>query len=370
MDKKIFSIFSAEVSDDGISVISESEVFKTTASNNDSDNEEKTVKAEDTESDLESYRPLTPPMTPDIQAGALKGRDGEIGRGEIVQEPENGNKTLFIGVALCVVASILYSHISGLNSSIHAINLKLSQLEYENQLLKTSLDKIVASCLGPEASEVFDPLILDNPAANILEAESRPSPKPKTKTVWLGSEKEDKVEILDKKHNSLLPAYCYFTDENDLFYEYNVEICEAKRRKLEAKNARRDKKIEKELKVDDSSKMESDKSYDDYITEALKSFNDEIQEIKKQRPESSETKDGNEISQKTKGEQQEKPNKRREKRLHKQKAVKSGEWVEKRMNGREEARNNHDKQDTVNWYLKRNNDREINRLESDPKPQE
>lgn len=384
--KKInYSIFSAEVNpseeSDGISVISESE-FK--ASTNNSDNEEKKEAVDDVESEGE-FKPLTPPMTPEIftKAKAVKEPKRETERRETGVETTSGNKTWIVGVLVCVVASILYSHI---RSEIQSINMKLAQLEQENQLLKTSLDKLEAALIEPVSvySEPLSdalPILKNRPNHNKKNTPNLQ--KPKTKTVWLGNEKEDKVEILDKKQNNFLPDYCYFTDENDLFYEYNVEICNAKLRKLAAKNSQTDKKIEKDIKVIDPWKIEDGESYDTYIAETLKSLNDEIQEIKAARSpvDSSETNptindDVKETSTKPKNDQQEPPKSKGEKRpekkrLSRQKAVKSGEWVEKRTHGREEARKDKEKQeDSVNWYLKRKNEREINRLQVETENQE
>lgn len=213
----------------------------------------------------------------------------------------------------------------------------------------------------------------------------------------MGGVQEDVVKILDKKYNSL-PDYCYFTDESDLFYEYNKENCERKKRKLE----NRVKKFhEKSAKlavetVDEIYMPPQDSSLDDYMTqtteELLKSLNDEIQDIKNSRISYSITDNDDDIpfnpndeiivaasttekmikeSKKKKRNFQEnnvkdlsdKKKKRKIQRQQGRKESTDDEWNDRRSAGRQEARR---KNDDENWFLKRQNDREIHRLKIEP----
>lgn len=215
----------------------------------------------------------------------------------------------------------------------------------------------------------------------------------------MGGEKEDVVKILDKKYNSL-PDYCYFTDESDLFYEYNKENCERKKRKLE----NRVKKFHKKNveNVDDIYKVPQDTYYDYYISKTteqlLEKLNDEIQEIKSSRISYSITDNDDDkpynpndeliIATKTKvkgkklkklEEKSKKRNfngydqeinsqdesKKKKKKLKRQQAHEGSafEWNDKRTAAREEARKQNIENGEENWFIKRKNDREIYRLE-------
>ena len=371
---------------------------------------EKTITA-----DLDEYQPVTPPTTPFLSPLCVDSNSVE----EFIKEPKENEpaKTVPVTVSeatedtqwfrivlqllfcergaffaavgimglLLIIAHDHGKSLDNFSQDIQLLKMQFEDLEQENQMLKATLQELETRFQNnPEltANNEMNPTIKDETTFS-THFDDYPDTrvKPKTKKVWLGNEVEDRVEILDKKHNSL-PDYCYFTDENDLFYEYNVEICESKRRKLESKNAR-DKKDNKDKKINDLNldniwKVESQQNYDDYITETLKSLNDEIQEIKNKRTDYNEDttpvivvkeeEEANATSVEVEAEKLEKPKRseerRKKKKLQRQEQT-SGEWLEKRMSGREEARKKHEKQQQeINWYLKRKNEREMNRLES------
>lgn len=368
VERQFASIYSHELNpseeSDGISVISESEMFKAVASSNESESEELDKATEAKEED-EEYEPITPPMTPTIEAaGSLKEFEEKESRGQFHEQPSSF-MPLFASIAFVITITCLYLNIRCLKSEIQAMSSRLQFLEQENQQLKIALGGLTLKIKAPGDVVIGQPQF----AKEVDPVEKRNPPK--TKTVWFGNEVEDKVEILDKKSSATLPDYCYFTDENDLFYEYNVEHCEAKRRKLEAKYMRERKRSNEKPETFDANpdnawKVESSRSYDDYITDTLKSLNDEIQDIKRKRGESRSKASSPQVPPAT---QEEKPAKlkkieerRKTKKLQRQKEVKSAEWVEKRTNGREEARRTLEKQQDVNWYLKRQNEREIERV--------
>lgn len=378
---------------DGISVISESEIISK-ANSADSDNEmEKTMQPETDDSD--NYAPLTPPLTPHPQITAIKEFQESF-----KQEPHPTDRTsqsnciFWIGIAVCLLAAISYSQISSLKQEILSINMKITQLQHENQMLKIQLDEIQVAA-GPPKSYTVDhqesPAVA-NPQKFEEDVHDYDVNKLKTKTVWLGNEQEGEVKIIDKKKNAMLPDYCYFTEQDDLFYDYNNEICENKRRKLEAKNAKENTKESKNqklpepeevIKTDDFLAVDENIPYDsDYVSEVMKSLYDEIQEIKRSTPEGElkgiqqpnadqDVAKPEEVPKQRQEkprqeERQEKPRKsmnseerRQKKRFSRPQAVNSGEWVEKRMSGREEARKDQEKRhQEINWYLKRKNDRE------------
>lgn len=301
-----------------------------------------------------------------------------------------------VGIAIAVFGvlfAIAASHkkaISQVNLKVEILNSKIRILEQENQLLKSALVELETRFQGDSklSIEGITPVNVEKNMflPRLVDDDKEIRKKPKTKKVWVGNEIEDRVEILDKKHNSL-PDYCYFTDENDLFYDYNVEVCENKRRKLEGKSYRdeEDNKVKPETihNLDGIFKNEPiDQPYDDYVTETLKALEEEIIYIKNKRadhliPEDKKRNQAEDTKTATENEQEkpeneeksevEKPKERssKKKKLQRQKQVGSSEWVEKRSSGREEARKLHDKQQKeINWYLKRKNEREMHRLGS------
>lgn len=377
-------------------------MYKPTVSNTESENEmEKTMIADPDE--YHDHGMITPPTTPNFLVDAIEKnivcpKKESNDKETVVAEEEKQEisitnfcqkKVAILGFALAAVltavvlfsqAIVLRNHgrsINNISLELEILRIRFEALEQENQLLKSNLYDLEAS---------FRDVPVDKIAERVVEL---PQPvvddkltRPKTKKVWVGNEIEETVEIIDKKQS--LPDYCYFTEEDDLFFEYNAEKCEKKKRKLEAKNLK-DKKDNKGKQADDLSldniwKIQPQESYDDYVTETLKSLNDEIQNIKNKRVDSSkiinstENKDQGKDKlptitdiEKEKSPSLKKPEERRnkKKKLQRQKEQTSGEWAEKRMSGREEARKKHQKQQQeINWFLKRKNEREMHRLES------
>lgn len=379
-------------------------------SNSESDNEmERTITAE-----VDDFQPLTPPQTPTV-TDCIDKVEETLKKTQDETDYKSSMKfyacIIFAGILL--LNDVLYFRVLVRHRNVsNALTARFEALEQENLQLKTLLSELEARFqnddvrgVGRDTSPSKD-YLMRAPQSDNKERLAAPI----TKKVWLGNEIEDRVEILDKKRNSL-PDYCYFTDESDLFYDYNVEICENKKRKLEARNSR-DKKDNKDKFVYDPNldsiwKAENQQSYDDYIAETLKSLNDEIQKIKNNRVESDSTEidnlrrnADNATTAKDIEADQEKPTKSKKskkrkdkkknqdkdkatadelekeestkskkrgnrKKLQRQKAMTSGEWAEMRMNGREEARKSHEmQQEDINWYLKRKNEREIDRLET------
>lgn len=347
------SIFSPEIihhssdESDGISVISESELCKAT-----SENEMEDVSlgcrfsADKINFDQETPEynlPITPPATP-------KNEEHED------FEPcflNSCSRNLLFGAGFIVIVAILYSHVKMLHNEMESCKQRILRLEEENEILKASLEQL------EKIANPFETTIdINQDSIDFLDiGESRALP-PLTKSVWLGSESEHKVEILDKKHE--LPDYCYFTEEDDLFFEYNRELCEKKRQKLEKpKSSKKSKrKFERQAAVEDHEWNE--KNYDDYIKETLKILNDEIEEIKRKRSDSSEVTEEDTFPENPEIQPEKLLKNKRKKQKRKDK-----NWLESRMKGREEARKLHEKEETEgNWYLKRKNERELDRLEA------
>lgn len=371
-----FSIFSEE---SDVSVNSESEKVLTNGNIEDVDSDNDIVKNSERDND---YRPETPPHTPmNLVNNAVKEIPDEIH--EDVPKSCFINTfpvTVFIWLILLISSGLLYSRVCDLKAEMFAINEKIVQLENQNEvfkiLLKEALEIVTKSNQMKMPANIDDSLV-----ARLVKEKDEIVRKPKTKTVWLGAnENQEAVEIIKK--NSMLPNFCYFTDKNDLFYDYNIEFCENKKRKLESqsvegrKNDNKDssKRDTKQDSSIDELKLDSE-LYDEYIVEALNSLKDEIEEIKRKRSEidifGGATKEVFDVSAKSPeitekySKDKKKPKNSKKNREMKSKKVNSGEWDERRMNSRKEARKNLEDQQEDNWYLKRKNEREIDRLETD-----
>lgn len=238
-----------------------------------------------------------------------------------------------IGIVIIFAAWILSSVINSLRAEIKENEKRISRIEQENQLLREALDQLQKS-FQPKSSEfvVSDGCTENSPI-------KRSNKEPKVKTVWMGSEEQKKT--LDTKYSGL-PDYCYFTDKDDLFYEYNMEMCERKKLKLEAsdtKKAKNNSKKKKSIPTIDPLRLESETSFDQYISDSLESLNDEIQEIKLKRASAGE-------AGKIKNKAQENAHielpKEKRRGKHKKEQL-SGEWVDKRKNGRRVARTRNSK---------------------------
>lgn len=351
------SHFREETEDsDGISVISESEMYKNhTNSDNElekpqiseeiqeevGENEEEIVENRQESSD-ENPSLLTPPSTPNeitaedekSQEKALKAYDDENALKELEQQSEaskchKNNHGLLLLFGMSLIIAVLYTNVSSLKNeltrTVNVYEQRILRLEEENQILRSRLDELM--------QKLKDDTFASNVVTQQSHSPTHPHEKkiyrqandennnvkqlpPITKDVWLGGgEKEELVKLLDKKYNSL-PDYCYFTDENDLFYEYNMENCEKKKQKMEERIKKLQEKREKfqkekpvfeakdtvtatasnekvdanddkdKFSVDDIWKS-NDKMFNDFMSktadEILASLNDEIQEIKNSR---------------------------------------------------------------------------------------
>jgi hypothetical protein len=282
---------------------------------------------------------------------------------------------LLIGVSLII--AILYTNVTSLKNELaktaSIYEQRIARLEQENQLLKSQLDDLMwrlkkSDSLSPVQREET-PQESSNDKIKYRAYMNDQEPKvrePATKKVWLGGEKEEVVKILDKKYNSL-PNYCYHTDEDDLFYEYNKENCERKKQKLDE----RIKKLNAPHTADEMWNTKMTPDYKDFMDkttdELLQSLNDEIQEIKKSRhtmdvAATLEKADKNAPTKEPIIEETRGKSKRKNKRQPKQRGDSPNEWDEKRSYGREAAREKLDTGSAENWYLKRQNDRELHRL--------
>ncbi|CAG9808846.1 unnamed protein product [Chironomus riparius] len=437
---------------DGISIISESEMNKEhTASDTEIErgqiaeeiDQEANFEAQDeakNNQDNEDPNLLTPPSTPyeiteeeqELPFNALEKYEVKEETPDTATCHKNSHGVLLL-IGMSLIIAVLYTNVTSLKNelakTVSVYEQRILRLEEENQVLRTRLDELMTKL---EQSSPYTTIVDALPVSRIIqdyqtEQETTRRP-PVTKDVWLGGEREEVVKVLDKKYNSL-PDYCYFTDEDDLFYEYNLENCEKKKQKMEERlkklHDKQDKSIDDIVKRMSSDIYKSnDIMYNDFISkttdEILKSFDDEIQEIKSSRLTttadvddnlSTKTKenkqkpfDGSNLDKKRKPQQpkneesvnptkkrkaqhpnnyegsgkQDKKTKKRVKnqennvdadkaknqqkrqKLTRQKAVNEDDWIERRSSGREDARMKQESDE--NWYLKRKNDREIHRL--------
>lgn len=345
-----------ESESDEVSVISESELCKTMSEN-------ETDKGEDDVKERRSRREITPPAIEDESCFIH-------------------NNKYFIFGAVFLIFAVFFLQISSLSNDLHKCDFRILRLEEENEMLKNALEQLEKTVKPVQNIETVNDL-------EFLEEEQVRTPPP-TKTVWLGSETDHKVEILDKKYQ--LPDFCYKTEEDDLFFEYNQEICDQKLRKVDKAKTAKDSK-RKNLRKNDKSEW-NEKNYDDYIAEKLKEINNEILEIRRKKmerdlksdrklPENSEKikekskfteekynskvrrenfKNSKKINENLQLPQKkpqfspsknfpEKPSKPRKKNQKR----KDRSWIENKMNECEHE--NQDDKENVNWFLKRKNKR-------------
>ncbi len=334
---------------DGISVISESEMFKNNQTDDEVTSNENTLVEEATEDEKEKkLELLTPPATPKPCTGrpepcTRKSEDQWVD--DFTRQKLQIYATL---LSVCFVV-FTYMYLARPFRIIELENIprcswetRILQLEKENLELKTQIEHLQMRLKAKN---------------EIKFEEEEKFRQPITKDVWLGEGNDDVVKILDNKFHSITD-YCYADDESDLFFEYNKENCERKKQKLDERVEKFYRKSENHAEsVDDIYKPTRDVDYDNFMTqtteELMASLHDEIQEIKRNR-----------MSAVNFEENQGKSKKKRKRKNKKKKQCGKGEdeWIDLRSAGREEARNKVDKEE--NWYLKRKNDREIHRLEA------
>lgn len=294
-------------------MISESEMLKNNYSNNDNvarsiieefqeeGSSEEVEEAKEEEEEVKKVEFLTPPATPSDE---IEKKCEEVTSKELAEinneNPVNTAKDqhshgAVLLISMGLIIALLYTNISSLKKEFARTSSmyeqRIANLEIENQQLKAQLDGLIMQLrsneeiMMPLNTEKVDDILLEE---KFIERQEEANRKPITKDVWLGGEKEDVVKILDKKYNSL-PDYCYFTDESDLFYEYNKETCERKKKKLDERVKKfHEKNDQQTVSVDDSIySTKGDKDYDDFMRQTreklLASLNNEIQEIKNSR---------------------------------------------------------------------------------------
>jgi hypothetical protein len=353
--QKVIFIFRSETvsseSDDGISVISESELCKTLSENEVEKCEEET--ATEAMEDPEFQMPPTPPATPILKVEKEQFKEYETS--PAFRTIRDISIVFNCGLVIVLICYIFYSFFGRMHREINSNIQRITNLEEENRMLKIQLDQLT-NIVNPVEAVTEDQL-------EFLDKEEPRAPPP-TKTVWLGSETEHKVEILDKKYE--LPDYCYQTQEEDLFYEYNQAICEEKRRKLEkSKSAKQKKKksLDKYPEFDRSGDW-TEKDYDEYIAQALKDMTAEIDAVKRRRLQEAEATKEEDPENPEFSPNEAQPEKTSKSKRKKQKR-KERNWIQDRGQGREEARKIHEKEgkENENWYLKRKNNGKINREE-------
>lgn len=377
MLKNLFLYCREEFEDsDGISVISESEMIKNNL-NHQSDDEKPIVEEIDepsSEKNENEKEPelLTPPATPSFENSEEKNEEVTSKELELQQEiltrDTQSHGAVFL-VVMALIIAFLYTNISTLKKEIATTasiyERRISTLEDENQQLKNQLNelfkqlKLKEEILIPSSDNV-DKVLLEK---KFIERQEEANQQPITKNVWMGGEKEDVVEVLDKKLNSL-PDYCYFTDKTDLFYDYNKEICEGKKRKLEDRVKQFHMKNGQNIDNSQIYDTPRDKNYDDFMKKMRKQLLASLNEIKNSRVSNSIT-DNEKIQTSDKKKQKRMNNEKQEnikkRKEHHGKEKSGGECNDRRTVGREEARKRHENKE--NWFLKRKNEREIHRLE-------
>lgn len=212
---------------------------------------------------------------------------------------------------IAIASAVVISFVNSLKTDIDFMKNKINILEQDNRLLGEKLLMIESRKSSEETLK-----------KSINEGEQKFA-RPKTKTVYNG-ESEEAVRIIDK--DNLMPDFCYFTEESDLFSEYNKDLCDRIQNQLNMKESKKGSKKNKKSK-------KKNKNIDDLVAETIDSMNDEIEKIKSKR----------------------KSSKNATEKRKNFKNKKNGNWLDERAKSREEFRQNHDDndEDDINWFLKR-----------------
>lgn len=311
---------------DGISVISDSEMNKEQTSSETEIENGQTAEEIDQEANFEAHgvsknnqedeeieepNLLTPPSTPfeiteeeqKLQINAFEKYQENVDTCSETDKCHKISHGVLLLIGMSLIIAVLYTNVTSLKNelakTVSVYEQRILRLEEENQVLRTRLDELMKKLeqSNPYTSTetIIESLPISQKNQDSLKEQETIRRPPVTKDVWLGGEKEDVVKVLDKKYNSL-PDYCYFTDEDDLFYEYNLENCEKKRKKMEERIKKlHDQQDKREESIDDMTKKlnsdniykSNDIEYDAYLTKTvdkiLKSFDSEINEIKSSR---------------------------------------------------------------------------------------
>ena len=230
------------------------------------------------EEDQSKYEPITPPQTPhENKSTSTEKKSKTIEKQQLEVNNQAIQTTSFQSFTLkkrtnidsyrilmiltltgIIVATI--GIVVNVKVDVHNSNTiyehRIANLLLENQLLRVKLEiSELKSIPKQQISIIIDetyqepsqkslhesPQIHDETLFSpLVEEVEEEKPTIITKKVYSGE--EDKIiEILDSRY--LLPAYCYFTQEDDLFHDYNVQKCEIKKKKLAKKlrNLHKDK---------------------------------------------------------------------------------------------------------------------------------
>lgn len=228
---------------------------------------------------------------------------------------------LLLGAFLIVIFGVGFavtvSFINSLKTDIELLRDKVHVLEADNRMMK------IRSEFQVEQRQQLPPTTPDMLAKKRPE---RPAPRPKTKTVFNG-ESEESIQILDKENQ--IPDFCFFTDENDLFADYNKELCDRLRsgsKKQAGKQPKQKKDKKHRSKIDD-----------DYMLQQT------IDSIKRDIEYNQERKN-----------KSEKAGKKKKSKTKQQ----DDNWMEQRAKSREQFRQSERYRDEdENWYLKRRTDK-------------
>ncbi|CAO1441689.1 unnamed protein product [Diamesa serratosioi] len=262
---------------DGISVISDNDVFKI------SDVEDimqpdklftklhinkfamKNLLNDVLEKDQLKYVPITPPQTPYENKSTTPEKEPKAIEKKLLKVNNQAIQTasssltnpssvdsfrIFMILTLAGILVATIGIIANVKVDVQTTNAnyehRITNLLLENQLLRVKLEILELQNIQKqqqtvpieeEPLKVVDETLFHSP---IVEEVKEEKPIIVTKKVYSGE--EDKIiEILDSRY--LLPPYCYFTQEDDLFYDFNVKSCENKKKKLAKKlrNLHKDK---------------------------------------------------------------------------------------------------------------------------------
>lgn len=229
---------------------------------------------------------------------------------------------LLLGAVLIVIFGVCFaltvSFINSLKSDIEFLRDKVHVLEEDNRMLM----KIKSELTSQQQPSPPDVLMRQKQQQRQQQPE-KPLERPKTKTVFNG-ESEESIQILDKENQ--IPDFCYFTDESDLFAEYNKELCDRLRSKQKKQpKSKKSKKSRTKTESDYLQQKSADSIHRDIET-SRKNISDRVKKSKKSKNKQQQPDDS---------------------------------WMDQRAKSREQIRQSEKYRDDndENWYLRRRADK-------------
>jgi hypothetical protein len=246
---------------DGISVISEDELDECHAGHQDSidwHKEELQIGHQRKKSKRDNEKlPLTPPSTPltvddnsDKQIQTIGPTEIEPVAASPQPSPINFKKLLLFGGLATMILAILINNyqLNNLkNRGEFGFEQRITDLEIEKDMLRDELERLKETLQVEEATPLT-PATPDHKRRPVVSKQRQQQQLNDQKIVWSGRE-NDPLVIPDSMN--ILPDFCTktFSENDDLYDEYNQVLCEKIQRKIDerTRNTNNYKKFNKEL---------------------------------------------------------------------------------------------------------------------------